>query len=241
MRHRRTSVGAVADPTPSAHFGRQRVTIVLLAIITGAVFGMLLTVAGGVNFRTRIQRVESLGIFYRLALPDDILDLNDVRLAQMAVPGASDFARMAINNYWISSTENPQRLIEESGLTEDKIKEVKQVIAEFGTLRNHDNVLRGATALLRKGRNFFVFEMENRFAGYCAGGFRLVFNGQDLRGVPFDAPSGSKEIRTVAGNPTKTKNGAPAFEDVLCTRRVIEVDLGLRPEPVRRLRELITP
>ena len=94
---------------------------------------------------------------------------------------------------------------------------------------------------LRKGRNFFVFEMENRFAGYCAGGFRLLFNGQDLKGVPFDAPSGEEEIRSLAGNPIQTSKGGPAFEDVLCSRRIIEVDLGLRAEPMRRLRELISP
>src|SRR5208282_53793 len=182
MRRRRIGHTTTVERTAKPTFGRTRVAIVSLAVLIGALLGVILAAGWGLNFRTRVTGVDALGTFYRLQLPDNISDLNDVRLAQMAVPGASDFARMSINNYWISSTENPQRLIETSELTEEKAKEVNQVIAEFATVRNHDNVLRGAMIALRKGPNFFVFEMENRFAGYCAGGFRLLFNSKDLQG-----------------------------------------------------------
>jgi hypothetical protein len=216
--------------------GAERIRLLTLSVIIGALTGFLLTVCFGDNFRTRVLRVERLGTFYRVSLPSDIRELTDVRLANIGVVGATDFARNAINNYWLSSTERPEYLID------DDSPITKEIAKKYGVQRNNGNryidVPSGILLQLRKGRNFIVFEMENKGRGYCAGGFRIDMNGSQLNGVPFDGPSDRDEVYGQIGVPPSKSQFITGFPDVLCTRRIIEIDLGPETEPLRRLQQL---
>jgi hypothetical protein len=216
--------------------GAKRIRLLSLFVIIGALSGFLLSVCFGDNFRTRVLRVERLGTFYRVSLPSDIRELTDVRLANIGVAGASDFARNEINNYWLSSTERPEYLVN------DDNPMTKEITKKYGVQRNNGNrYIDGPSGILlqlRKRRNFIVFEMENKGIGYCAGGFRVDMNGSQLHGVPFDGPSDRGEVYAQIGIAPSESQFVTGFPDVLCTRRIIEIDLSPETEPLRRLQQL---
>ena len=80
---------------------------------------------------------------------------------------------------------------------------------------------------LRSGRNYIVYELENG-PGYCAGSFRLYVNGKQLEGVPGVLPANVQEIHGISGAADLPIEGA------VCSRRVVEIDLGIGPEPIHR-------
>jgi hypothetical protein len=197
------------------------------ATVIGALLGVVSAVGWGDNFRTRTAVVEGLGTFYRVALPNDIRELSDIRTAKIAAPGASDYERVGVNNYWIASSENLPEIVK--SVAHDPFE-------ELAVIRNHDGVLRGALNAFRPGRNFVVYEMENSSYGYCAGGFDVQLNGNTISGVPMYAPSGPDEILSLL-RLKSDETVRDGFERVLCSRRIIEIDLAVAPEPGRRIAE----
>jgi hypothetical protein len=205
----------------------QRVSWLITAVMFGTLSGIICAVGWGDNFRTKVLRVDGVGTFYRIALPKEIRALSDVRTADIAAPDASDYERVGVNNYWIASSENQKGVISElpAGRTLD----------ETVVRRNHDGVLRGALNAYLEGRNFVVYEMENSGFGYCAGHFDVRLNGNSIVGVPLYAPSGPKEIMSLLVIDKEPK----VFHNVLCSRRIIQIDLGVPPEPLKRLLEFV--
>jgi hypothetical protein len=212
----------------------ERIGWLCAATLLGGMFGTLLSVGWGENFRTRVLRVGGLGTFYRIALPGDIRELSDVKTAQIGAPSASDYERIGANNYWIASSEDPNGIIDQ-GMDDERTKarRVEQNIV----IRRHGGQLRSSLNTLLSGRNFIVFEMENSGKGYCSGSFEVKLNGNDIGGVPFGAPSGSEEILSLLRtSQDKVKDG---FEQVLCSRRIIEIDLGVKREPFKQILQFL--
>jgi hypothetical protein len=205
----------------------QRVFWLITATMFGSLGGIICAVGWGDNFRTKVLRVDGVGTFYRIASPKEIRALSDVQTADIAAPDASDFERVGVNNYWIASSENHTRVI--SGLPADR------TLDEIVVRRNHGGALRGALNAYLEGRNFVVYEMENSGFGYCAGHFDVRLNGNSVIGVPLYAPSGPKEIMSLL----MINEDPKAFHNVLCSRRIIEIDLGVQPEPFKRLLEFV--
>lgn len=219
-RHLASALKKPRKPSSSA----ARVLGLSIATVAGTLAGILCAVGWGENFKMRSLVVEGLGKFYRVALPADIRTLNDIRLAEIAAPSASDYERVGVNNYWIASSENLPRIIGSH--------------ADLAVIRNHDGALRGALNAFLLGRNFIVYEMENSTNGYCSGKFDVQLNGNTIVGVPMHAPSGPTEILSLL----RMKDGEAVrngFDKVLCSRRIIEIDLEPPPEPLRRIADFI--
>ncbi|WP_143750510.1 MULTISPECIES: hypothetical protein [unclassified Mesorhizobium] len=89
------------------------------------------------------------------------------------------------------------------------------------------------TIYLHPGRNFVVFELENGEAAYCSGGFRLFMNEEAMVGLPSTFPVNADEIHALLGKAN------PTIANALCSRRIIELDLGVGAEPGRRLLSLV--
>jgi hypothetical protein len=211
----------------------QRVTWLASSIVCGTLLGIIFAAGWGDNFRTKSTRVDGLGTFYRVALPKDIRERNDVRTAEIAAPGASDYERIGVNNYWIASSENPNGIMSPLPKNEVEYPDLEEIVVN----RNHDGRLRGALIAYLQGRNFVVFEMENSSWGYCAGGFDVRLNGNSIVGVPLSAPSDLSEILSLLRTTEDKISGG--FHNVLCSRRIVEIDLGVRPEPLKRLLEFV--
>jgi hypothetical protein len=129
-----------------------------------------------------------------------------------------------VNNYWIASSENLPRVV--------------GPLADLAVIRNHDGGLRGALNAFLPGRNFVVYEMENSTDGYCSGKFDVQLNGSSIVGVPMHAPSGPAEILSLLR--IKDREAVrDGFDKVLCSRRIIEIDLGVPAEPFRRIADFI--
>jgi len=240
-KHRRRRMKRATEAEATSSFGRARVMRVVAVILMGGAVGTATAIGWGSNYRARVERVDGLGTFYRLPLADDIRELNDIRDAQMATPGASDFERMSINNYWLSSDEKPERLLNFPEWDDTKKKSAEAIESKYAVFRNHDGVKRGALLQLRTGRNFFVFEMEDNYSGeFCAGGFQIFVNDETLRGIPYGGPS-RDEILSLIGAPVRGEKDTETkgFPGVLCSRRIIEIDVGLEPEPFTRFQEVI--
>jgi hypothetical protein len=190
---------------------RARVLSVVITLVAGGVFGTMLAVGWGQNFRPRSLSVDRRGIIHRVALPDGVKTRDDVRDFDVELTPADDFARISINNYWPMSTESP------SGKNEVR--------------RNHGMGRLGKTLHLRPGRNFLVYELEN-LGSYCSGAFRLYINAQPVVGLPGGVPVNPHEIRSLVGDANAS------FDNAICSRRIVEIDLGVGAEPGPRFQEL---
>jgi hypothetical protein len=207
-----------------------RVVYIVLTLIAGWVFGTISAIGWGENFRPRSLSVNRLGVIHRVALPEGVTQRDDVHDFDVELTPADDFARISINNYWPMSTEAPANLILDR-LGQDE-SSVDLFLKKYAVQRYHGMGRLGKTLHLRPGRNFLVYELENR-TGYCSGAFRLYINGQELVGLPGTVPVNVNEIRALLG-------GADvSFDDAMCSRRIVEIDLGVGAEPGRRFRELL--
>ncbi|MDH2346847.1 hypothetical protein [Bradyrhizobium sp. SSUT77] len=199
------------------------------ATLVGAFLGVFSAVGWGDNFRTSTLVVEGLATFYRVALPNDIRELSDIQTAKIAAPSASDYERVGVNNYWIASSENLPVIVGSVP---------RETVGEIAVVRNHGGELRSALNAFRPGRNFVVYEMENSSHGYCVGGFDVQLNGSTIAGVPMYAPSGPDEVLSML-RLESDKTVRDGFKRVLCSRRVIEIDIGVPHDPSRRLAEFL--
>lgn len=190
-----------------------------------------MAIGWGDNFQARSLAIERFGIFHRLALPAGVAKRDDVHDFDVELSGADDFARISINNYWVMSTENPTNLISDR-LGQDQAS-VNLFVGNYGVQRNHGMGRLGKAFHLRPGRNYIVYELENGKSDYCSGGFRLSINGQDLLGLPGAYPMNVDEVRALLGSDDRS------FADVLCSRRIVEIDLGVEAEPIRRFWRLV--
>ena len=71
---------------------RARVLSVVITLVAGGVFGTMLAVGWGQNFRPRSLSVDRLGIIHRVALPDGVKTRDDVRDFDVELTPADDFA-----------------------------------------------------------------------------------------------------------------------------------------------------
>jgi hypothetical protein len=213
----------------------KRVILVVGSNLIGALCGFILALGWGKNFKPRTFQEAQLGIFHRIPLPSDISG-RDINF-EIQMPGADDFARVYVNGYLALSTEDMSNIVQfREGPEGEERKRAASFVEQYAVRRNHPHSAErvGRTGYLKASRNFVVLEIENSTQGYCGGGIRLFVNGEELTGVPISVPAGSEEIGALRG---VTSGEVTDVANALCSRRIIEFDLGNDAEPVQKFKD----
>jgi hypothetical protein len=190
----------------------------------------MLAIGWGENWNARAVSIAKFGTIQRVALPAGVSSREDISTFEVDFGFADDFARLSINNYGIYSTEQPQRLIvDHLGLGPSFVEDLTR---RMRVTRNYDFGRKDKKSHLVDGRNFIVYEVDNG-PGHCGGGFRLFVNGQEIAGRFGSAPFDAAERRELHGSDERS------LQNALCSRHVVQIDLGTGPEPLARFRDFI--
>jgi hypothetical protein len=212
----------------------QRYLVAIVASIAAIASAAILTTIFAVGLPPdRFTALDGIGRIEVLRMPVGARRLIDVKSFVIKMPGADDYGRVFANNYLVLNKE-----AQDIFYTQHDDARKKDAITSDKAQRNvnllGDNDIKG---YLRTGSNIIVAELENA-VGPCTFGIDIHVNGIELETFPRTIPDkffAEKEsvnstlfqkFEKAQAMDTSAGYSTPdPYDDVVCARRIFQVDL----------------
>lgn len=202
------------------HIAQNRLALVGVIAVAGALTGAFLTSLLGQNFATGSISLPGIGTLHRPSLPETILNLEELYSIEVKANGADDNMRIYFNNYLILSDEGPNKLFP---FLKPDDHEIRKFVKQYTMDRNPGHYgLRRADFYKKRGWNHLILEVGNSRAGFCVGLVDVKINGKSLERFPRILPNSPSDVAKLY--PASVVRAKPGryFLNGLCDRQIYQ-------------------